>query len=92
MFQQLSAVVGHGNRRIILAPRHCGSLRFSFSAYCIPDDVISHMADTKGVPMGYTVVNQVLNRNAGELVYAAEGYLSFCYDGIWEQIDAEKTG
>lgn len=78
-------------RHIILA-RLWIETRYSFSAYCIPDDVISHMADTKGVPMGYTVVNQVLNRNAGELVYAAEGYLSFCYDGIWEQMDAEKTG
>jgi len=55
---------------------------YSFSAYCVPNDVISNFADTKGLPMGYTGVNQVLNRNAGELVYAAEGYLGFCYDGM----------
>jgi len=55
---------------------------YSFSAYCVPNDVISNFADTKGLPMGYTVVNQVLNRNAGELVYTAEGYLGFCYDGM----------
>ena len=62
-------------------PIHVFSPRYSFSAYCVPNDVISGMADTKGLPMGYTVVNQVLNRNAGELVYVAEGYLGFCYDG-----------
>lgn len=56
--------------------------RYSFSAFCVPNDVISNFADTKGLPMGYTAINQVLNRNAGELVYAAEGYLGFCYDGI----------
>ncbi|CAL1170277.1 unnamed protein product [Cladocopium goreaui] len=55
---------------------------YSFSAYCVPNDVISNFADTKGLPMGYTGVNQILNRNAGELVYAAEGYLGFCYDGM----------
>eukprot|EP00438_Fugacium_kawagutii_P007555 Skav217694 [mRNA] locus=scaffold1925:87183:106738:- [translate_table: standard] len=65
--------------------------KYSFSAFCIPDDVISQMADTKGVPMGYTVVNQVLNRNAGELVYAAEGYLSFCYDGMNSVNEANNT-
>jgi len=63
--------------------------RYSFSAYCVPNDAISNFADTKGLPMGYTGVNQVLNRNAGELVYAAEGYLGFCYDGILAANSAE---
>lgn len=44
--------------------------------------MLSNFAGADSSKMGYILMEQMMNRHAGDLVYAAEGYIGFCYDGM----------
>ncbi|CAJ1383386.1 unnamed protein product [Effrenium voratum] len=58
----------------------------SNSAFCVPDDVCSVdvVGMTKGTKIGYSVVLQILNKHAGDLVHAAHGDIGSCLQAMNE--------
>lgn len=72
--------------------------RYAYSAYCVPSDVcaVDVVGQSKGLKAGradcfavlralstgYGVVLQVLNQNAGDLVYAGSGLIGDCLSGM----------
>ncbi|CAJ1330739.1 unnamed protein product [Effrenium voratum] len=53
----------------------------SLTAICVPSDVCSVdvVGMTKGTKIGYSLVSQILNRNAGDLMYAGQGNINACH-------------
>ncbi|CAJ1418376.1 unnamed protein product [Effrenium voratum] len=56
----------------------------AYSAFCVPSDVCSVdvVGMTKGTKIGYSVVEQILNNNAGDLMFAGYGKIGSCLGGM----------
>eukprot|EP00913_Durusdinium_trenchii_P017961 g16879.t1 len=67
---------------------------YSSTAFCVPSDVcaVDVAGATKGTKAGYTMVLQILNRQAGDLLYAGEGPLDACNLGMNLANEANHTG
>ncbi|CAJ1443654.1 unnamed protein product [Effrenium voratum] len=64
----------------------------AYAALCVPSDVcsIDVVGMTKGTKIGYSVVEQILNSNAGDLMYAGYGPIGNCLDGM-NAVNVGKT-
>lgn len=65
--------------------------KYKYSAYCVPSDVLSNFAGPQSTIMGYVTVERGMNRNAGELVYTARGFISWCYNAMNQVNEANDT-
>lgn len=58
--------------------------QYQYTSMCVSSDVCAQdvVGSTKGTKLLYTVVLQILNKNAGDLVYAGEGPIGQCLEGM----------
>ena len=57
---------------------------YAYTSMCVPSDVcaVDVAGSTKGLKLTYTVVLQILNKQAGDLIYAGEGPIGSCLTGM----------
>eukprot|EP00913_Durusdinium_trenchii_P013071 g12271.t1 len=68
--------------------------QYQYTSMCIASDVcaVNVAGSTAGTKLLYTVVLQILNKNAGDLVYAGEGSIGSCLEGMNTVNQANMSG